>query len=75
MLTGRKPYTGESAMELLQQHVHAPTPQLPARLAHNEPLLMRLLAKSRDDRYQRAEDIVAAFTAARDPLELRSIVA
>ena len=75
MLTGRKPYSGGSAMDVLQQHVHASTPRLPPSVAHNEPLLMRLMAKSREDRYQKAEDIVAAFTAALAAGEAESNVA
>ena len=39
MLMGRKPFTGTSAMEVLQEHVNAPVPQLPQSLAHHQPLL------------------------------------
>ena len=30
MLTGNKPYVGNSAVEVMQQHVHGPRPRLPA---------------------------------------------
>ena len=39
MLMGRKPFTGTSAMEVLQEHVNAPVPQLPQSLSHHQPLL------------------------------------
>jgi len=65
MLTGRKPYTGSSAMDVLQQHVNAPVPQLPKALAHNEPLLSKLLAKAREERFASAEEILAAIAAMR----------
>jgi eukaryotic-like serine/threonine-protein kinase len=54
MLTGSKPYLGATAIEVLQQHVSAPLPQLPAELARHQPVLEGLLAKSRDDRFATA---------------------
>ncbi len=65
MLTGRRPFVGSSAMEVLQQHVNAPTPPLPAALSHLEPLLNMLLAKSRDARFSNAREVVEAAVAAR----------
>jgi serine/threonine-protein kinase PpkA len=65
MLTGKKPFTGATAMEVLQQHVNAPVPRLPAFLMHCEPLLARLMAKSRNDRFSRAEEIVEAIAIIR----------
>ena len=66
MLTGKKPYTGGSAMDVLQQHVNAPLPMLPKALAHHEPLLLKLMAKSREDRFANAEDILVAIAAKRE---------
>ena len=65
MLTGSKPYTGNTAMEVLQQHVSAPLPALPAGLARYQPLLTGLLAKSRAERLGGAQLIIAAATALR----------
>ena len=59
MLTGSKPYLGGTAIEVLQQHVTAPLPQLPAELAHHQPLLDGLMAKSRDDRFATADAVLA----------------
>jgi DNA-binding response OmpR family regulator len=66
MLTGKKPYTGGSAMDVLQQHVNAPLPMLPKALVQHEPLLLKLMAKSREDRFATAEDILAAINARRE---------
>jgi DNA-binding NarL/FixJ family response regulator len=66
MLTGKKPYTGGSAMDVLQQHVNAPLPMLPKALVQHEPLLLKLMAKSREDRFATAEDIMVAIAARRE---------
>ncbi len=54
MLAGQKPYHASSAHDLLNKHVSAPLPVLPARHAHLQPVLERMMAKSRDDRYPSA---------------------
>jgi len=66
MLTGRKPFAGQSAIEVLQQHVNAPVPKLPERYSHHQPLIDRLLAKSREMRFSSAEEVIDAFELARD---------
>ena len=65
MLTGSKPYTGGTAMEVLQQHVSAPLPALPAELARYQPLLTGLLAKSRAERLGSAQEIITAAASLR----------
>jgi eukaryotic-like serine/threonine-protein kinase len=67
MLTGRKPFAGNSAIEVLQEHVNAPVPQLPERYTCYQPMLSRLLAKSRDERFASAEEVIAALATARLP--------
>ncbi|MFO1456220.1 MAG: protein kinase [Steroidobacteraceae bacterium] len=64
MLVRRKPYHGETAVEILQQHVGAPLPQLPAELAGFQPILDRLLAKKPNDRYDTASQLVEALAGA-----------
>jgi eukaryotic-like serine/threonine-protein kinase len=54
MLTGAKPYLGPTAVEVLQQHVTGAVPQLPAALAHCQPLLDSMMAKDRNDRLESA---------------------
>jgi DNA-binding NarL/FixJ family response regulator len=63
MLTGHKPFHGETAMDILQAHVAQEAPRLPADLAGFQPLLDRLLAKKPNDRYDTARDVVAALSA------------
>jgi DNA-binding response OmpR family regulator len=66
MLTGNKPYTGGTAMEVLQQHVAAPLPVLPPQLARYQSFLGRLLAKSRGERFATAAEIIVAAAALRN---------
>ncbi len=65
MLTGKKPFTGGSAMEVLQQHVNAPPPQLPLSLSRHMPVIARLLAKRREDRFNTADEVIEATAALR----------
>ena len=51
MLTGHKPFTGLTAMDLMQQHVSGERPALPVALANFEPVVARLMARDRDARY------------------------
>jgi serine/threonine protein kinase len=66
MLTGQKPYTGGTAMEVLQQHVSSPLPALPDDLRRYQPFLARLLAKARGERFATAAEIMAAAAALRN---------
>ena len=65
MLTGKKPFTGGSAIEVLQQHVNNPPPRLPLSLSRHVPLVSRLLAKRREDRFNTADEVIAAVAALR----------
>jgi DNA-binding response OmpR family regulator len=65
LLTGQKPYIGGTAMEVLQQHVNAPLPALPADLSRYEPFLRQLMAKARGERFTNASEIIAAAAALR----------
>ncbi len=62
MLVRRKPYHGETAVEILQQHVGAPLPRLPEELAGFQPMLDKLLAKKPNDRYDTAAQLVARWS-------------
>jgi DNA-binding response OmpR family regulator len=66
MLTGNKPYTGGTAMEVLQQHVSAPVPALPPQLSRYQSFLVRLLAKSRGERFATAAEIIVAAATLRN---------
>jgi serine/threonine protein kinase len=65
MLTGRPPFMGKTATEILEAHVHAPIPRLPTSMAAMQPLIDGLLAKETYDRFQSAQDLVSgiAWTA------------
>ena len=54
MLTDRKPYTGTTALELMDRHVSGDRPSLPAELSHFEPLLQTLMTIEREDRVPNA---------------------
>jgi tRNA A-37 threonylcarbamoyl transferase component Bud32/DNA-binding response OmpR family regulator len=58
MLAGRKPYLGASAIDVLQQHVMAPVPELPVQYLAYQPLLERLMAKSREQRIGTCDELL-----------------
>jgi serine/threonine protein kinase len=66
MLSGSKPYTGTSAMEVMQQHVHGPRPRLPIAQVEYEALLEHFMARQRDERFP---DAISASGALSDALE------
>ena len=70
MLIGRKPYTGATAMEVLQQHVNSPLPPLPHSLSRYEYFLNKLVAKNRIERFTQAEEIIAAIGELRAAMTL-----
>jgi tRNA A-37 threonylcarbamoyl transferase component Bud32 len=67
MLTGHKPYTGETAMEVIYKHKRAELPPLEPELAGYQPMLTRLLAKSPADRFQSAHELLEAISAFKTP--------
>ncbi len=67
MLTGRKPYTGGSAMEVIYKHKRAELPVIEPQYAGYEPILRRLLAKSPEDRFQSARALLDAVAELKAP--------
>ncbi|HEU4350928.1 MAG TPA: serine/threonine-protein kinase [Burkholderiales bacterium] len=59
MMTGNKIYDHAHSAEVIAMHVHAPVPQLSGMLSMHQPLLDRLLAKNREDRFQSAAEVIA----------------
>jgi hypothetical protein len=61
MLAGKKPYLGGSAIDVLQQHVMAPVPELPVNHLGYQPLLERLMSKSREHRIASCDELLSAL--------------
>ena len=68
MVTGRVPYTAETPVAIVFKHIQDPlpsarklNPDLPESV---ELVLLKVLAKNPDDRYQNAEDLVHAIQKA-----------
>jgi DNA-binding NarL/FixJ family response regulator len=66
MLAGKKPYLGASAIDVLQQHVMAPVPELPVHHLFYQPLLERLMSKSREQRIASCEELLSALDKMRE---------
>jgi tRNA A-37 threonylcarbamoyl transferase component Bud32 len=67
MLTGQKPYTGATAMEVIYKHKRAELPVIPPKFADYEGILRSLIAKSPADRYQSAAQLLEAIAAVKTP--------
>lgn len=67
MLTGRKPYNGATAMEVIYKHKRAELPEIGPQFAAYDALLRRLLAKAPGDRYQSAGELLAAISTLKIP--------
>ncbi len=67
MLTGRKPYTGATAMEVIYKHKRADLPEIDPQYGDYREIITRLLAKSPTDRYQSAGALLEAISALKTP--------
>jgi serine/threonine protein kinase len=65
LLTGERPFTASSPMGVIYRHAHAPRPRLHRSLTAFQPILDRLLAVERLDRFQSATEFVAALDTVR----------
>ncbi|HEU4532058.1 MAG TPA: protein kinase [Steroidobacteraceae bacterium] len=61
LLTGERPFQGNTVFEILAGHQHAPAPRLAGDVARFQPLLDRLLAKAPADRFQTATEFLHAL--------------
>ena len=59
MLTGERPYSGRTALAIMEQHASSPVPVLPAPTAVQQPLLDRLMAKQQSARYASVDELRA----------------
>ncbi len=69
MLTGEKPYEGDSAIKVIMKHIQSPVPQLPPELDQFQPLLNRLMCKNRDQRIADAGQLITEVAELREEVE------
>jgi hypothetical protein len=50
MLTGKKPYEGDSGISLALKHIEGPVPKLPQELNKYQPLIDKMMAKDKKER-------------------------
>lgn len=62
MLTGKKPYHGDTVSALIFQHLHAPIPKLPMEYDDLQPLLDKLMAKNPNDRMKDTSELFGMLT-------------
>ncbi|HEY2682356.1 MAG TPA: serine/threonine-protein kinase [Steroidobacteraceae bacterium] len=60
MLTGKKPYSGSTAMEVIYKHKRAEIPEIAPQFQRYDPLMKRLLAKDPAGRFQSAREVLQA---------------
>lgn len=61
MLTGKRPFEGDSVMDTLIAHLRDPIPKLPQELAYYQPIIDRMLAKKADQRFCTAGELLQAL--------------
>ena len=57
MLTGVKPFRGDSAMSIIFRHGNDPVPLLPPTLSHHQALVNMMLAKQPEHRLESAAEV------------------
>jgi len=62
ILTGKRPFVGDSAIKVIVQHIQSPLPVLPDDLKRYQPLLNSMLAKNREERFPDAAALVEDVT-------------
>lgn len=58
LLTGHRPFYGDSDVAVLLKHVQEPPPPLSSQLSIFQAVIDKMLAKQRSDRYKRARDMI-----------------
>jgi serine/threonine protein kinase len=58
ILTGSKPYSGDSYIETIVAHLNNPVPSLPPELECYQELIDRMIAKDRNERFSCAAEMV-----------------
>ncbi len=66
LLMGRLPYQAADPLALALMHAQDPVPRLPQEKKHWQPLLDRAMAKSPDNRYRNAQQMLGALNQIAD---------
>ena len=61
LLTGQPPYKGDTPIAVCMQHLTAALPTMPPNLADLQPVMDRMLAKRREDRYSSMSEFTHAL--------------
>ncbi|GMV30938.1 MAG: hypothetical protein AMXMBFR59_30630 [Rhodanobacteraceae bacterium] len=61
LLSGRTPFNGDTPIAVMMAHLTQPPPPLDPEFAHFQPVLDKMLAKNRDERYATLHEFVAAL--------------
>ena len=64
LLTGAPPFQADTPIAVLMAHLTTPPPPLPEQFADFQPVVERMLAKGRDDRFQDMREFTRALKAA-----------
>ncbi|MFH1044849.1 MAG: protein kinase [Pseudomonadota bacterium] len=72
MLMNRRPYVGDSIVEVISQHVGAPVPRLPQPLDDYQVLVDRMMAKDPADRLESADEVLGLVDRVWTQIALRA---
>jgi serine/threonine protein kinase len=75
MLMNRRPYVGNSIVELISQHMHTPVPRLPQALDDYQVLLDGMMAKDPSERLQNSDEVLAVIDRVWTQIALRASAA
>jgi serine/threonine protein kinase len=67
MLTGKKPYMGNSDIQIIIAHLSDPVPSLPTELSQYQELIDRMIAKIPEDRFATAGEMLEYIQQLRHP--------
>jgi len=67
MLTGKKPYTGNSDIQIIIAHLSDPIPALPGELSRYQDLIDQMIAKNPEDRFATAGEMIEYIQQLRHP--------
>jgi serine/threonine protein kinase len=64
LLTGAPPFVGDTPIAVLMAHLTQPPPSLPEQFADFQPVIARMLAKNRDERFPSLKEFTRALKGA-----------